>query len=77
MGCKVHEFITNIQTKLETSMKLSYVIFSHGKESGPKGSKIQRLMAEAERLGLNTVSVDYRHCATASERVARTFWAAC
>ena len=51
-------------------MKLSYVVFSHGKESGPMGSKIQRLMAEAERLGLNAISVDYRNCATASERVA-------
>jgi len=27
-------------------------------------------MAEAERLGLNTISVDYRNCAMASERVA-------
>ena len=26
-------------------------------------------MTEAERLGLNTISVDYRNCATASERV--------
>ncbi|MBO4820889.1 MAG: hypothetical protein J5548_05430 [Prevotella sp.] len=51
-------------------MKLSYVIFSHGKESGPMGAKIQRLMAEGERLGLKTISVDYRNCATASERVA-------
>ena len=62
-----------ISTKLakqEATMKLSYVVFSHGKESGPMGSKIQRLMAEAKRLGLHTISVDYRKCATASERVA-------
>ena len=51
-------------------MKLSYVVFSHGKESGPMGSKIQRLMAEAKRFGLNTFSADYRNCAMASERVA-------
>ena len=51
-------------------MKLRYVVFSHGKESGPMGSKIQRLMAEAARLGLKTISVDYQNCATASERVA-------
>ena len=51
-------------------MKLSYVVFSHGKESGPMGSKIQRLMEEANRFGLKTISVDYRNCATASERVA-------
>lgn len=50
-------------------MKLSYVVFSHGKESGPMGSKIQRLMAEAKRFGLNTFSADYRNCATASKRV--------
>ena len=50
-------------------MELSYVVFSHGKESGPMGSKIQRLMAEAKRFGLNTISVDYRNCAMASERV--------
>ena len=51
-------------------MKLSDVVFSHGKESVPMGSKIQRLMEEANRFGLKTISVDYRNCATASERVA-------
>ena len=51
-------------------MNLSDVVFSHGKESGPMGSKIQRLMEEANRFGLKTISVDYRNCATASERVA-------
>ena len=51
-------------------MKLSHVIFSHGKESGPKGSKIKHLMAEAERHGLKTASVDYRKCVNADERVA-------
>ena len=50
-------------------MKLSYVVFSHGKESGPNGSKIQRLIADAKHFGLNTISVDYRNCTTASERV--------
>lgn len=54
-----------------TALKnLSYVVFSHGKESGPFGHKIQRLMAEAEELGLRTTSIDYRECATADERVA-------
>ena len=56
--------------KQETKTNLSYVVFSHGKESGPKGAKIKRLMEEAKRFGLNTTSVDYRNCATASERVA-------
>ena len=50
-------------------MNLKYVIFSHGKESGPLGSKIQRLMAEAKQYGLETTSVDYRKCANAEERV--------
>lgn len=36
------------------------VIFSHGKESGPNGSKIQRLRAVAEGLGLDSESIDYR-----------------
>lgn len=51
-------------------MKLSYAVFSHGKESGPDGFKIQRLKAEAEDFGLKTIPVDYRNCVTASERVA-------
>ncbi|OGQ57659.1 MAG: hypothetical protein A3J24_09410 [Deltaproteobacteria bacterium RIFCSPLOWO2_02_FULL_53_8] len=40
-------------------MKL-LVIFSHGKESGPRGSKIQALAAVVERLGGDVISVDYR-----------------
>lgn len=38
--------------------------------NGPFGSKIQRLMAVAEELGLKTTSIDYRDCSTAEERVA-------
>lgn len=49
---------------------LVYVVFSHGKESGPLGSKIQYLMTVAEELGLKTTSIDYRECANASERVS-------
>ncbi len=48
---------------------ISCVVFSHGKESGPLGRKIQRLMAVAEEFGLQTVSVDYRKCSSATERV--------
>ena len=51
-------------------VKLKHVVFSHGKESGPMGGKIKRLMAEAERYGLKTTSVDYRNCANADERAA-------
>jgi len=35
------------------------VIFSHGKESGPWGSKIQRLADAASSLGFEVESLDY------------------
>ena len=49
---------------------LTHAVFSHGKESGPLGSKIERLMAVAEEQGLKAISIDYRECASADERVA-------
>ena len=52
-----------------TKKTLPFVVFSHGKESGPYGKKIQRLIAVAEGLGLSTLSVDYRNCTNAEERV--------
>lgn len=48
-------------------MKL--VVFSHGKESGPDGTKIQKLRKVAESAGFETVSIDYRKCKDATERV--------
>ena len=39
------------------------VVFSHGKESGPQGSKIRALMRVAEQQGACTLSVNYRECA--------------
>lgn len=36
------------------------VVFSHGKESGPWGSKILALANVAERLGAQVISVSYR-----------------
>lgn len=36
------------------------VVFSHGKESGPLGSKIRALMRVAEQQGARTLSVNYR-----------------
>lgn len=42
-------------------MKQLLVVFSHGKESGPTGSKIQALMKIAERHDAKVLSVDYRH----------------
>ena len=41
-------------------MSKPLVIFSHGKESGPQGSKIQALMAIALRHGAQVMSVNYR-----------------
>jgi alpha/beta superfamily hydrolase len=41
-------------------MKKLQVVFSHGKESGPMGSKIKALAAVAQRLGATTISVNYR-----------------
>ena len=50
---------------METTSKVSHmknllVVFSHGKESGPWGSKIQGLADVVTRLGGTVVSVDYR-----------------
>ena len=41
-------------------MKNLLVVFSHGKESGPLGSKIRALMRVAELHGARTLSVNYR-----------------
>ena len=44
------------------------VIFSHGKVTGPKGSRILALSAIAKRLGYEVESLDYRRLPT-NERV--------
>ena len=46
------------------------VIFSHGKESGPQGTKINYLSKVAQDLGWKTHSIDYRNCQDVNERVA-------
>ena len=46
------------------------VVFSHGKESGPDGTKIQAMRAVAEELGFKTVSIDYTACKNEVERKA-------
>ena len=48
-------------------MKLA--IFSHGKESGPNGTKIQILRKVAETQGFETESIDYTKCKTADDRI--------
>jgi surfactin synthase thioesterase subunit len=45
------------------------VILSHGKESGPKGTKIQILSRIAKENGFHPISIDYRSCKDAEERV--------
>ena len=45
------------------------VIFSHGQESGPWGSKIKRLADVAVEYGLGVESVDYRGIADPDHRV--------
>lgn len=39
----------------ENTQPKYHVIFSHGKESGPLGHKIQCLMAVAEELEMNAI----------------------
>ena len=46
------------------------VIFSHGKESGPWGSKIRRLADAAATLGFEVESLDYTGSEDPDERVA-------
>ena len=45
------------------------VIFSHGKESGPWGTKIRQLANTAQSLGCRVDSLDYRHTMDPDERV--------
>lgn len=47
------------------------VIFSHGKESGPQGSKIQHLTEIARKLGCDTESVDYTDTVDPELRASR------
>lgn len=45
------------------------VVFSHGKESGPQGAKIQMLSKIATDLGCAVRSLDYRNCTSPEARV--------
>ena len=47
------------------------VVFSHGKESGPWGSKITAMAAEVRALGWAAESVDYRGLDDPSARVRK------
>lgn len=48
---------------------MTTVIFSHGQESGPWGTKIKAMAREAEALGCNIESIDYRGITDPTERV--------
>ncbi len=55
----------------QTQQLLATVVFSHGKESGPWGSKITAMAAVARDLGLAVQSVDYRGIDDPGVRVDR------
>ena len=44
------------------------IIFSHGKESGPKATKIVAMQSMADRLGIASTSIDYQGMETVAER---------
>ena len=50
---------------------MTTVIFSHGKESGPWGTKIRAMAKLAKELGCAADSIDYRGIADPGERVAK------
>jgi pimeloyl-ACP methyl ester carboxylesterase len=53
------------------SRTINTVVFSHGKESGPWGSKITAMAAVARDLNLGVESVDYRGLDDPAERVEK------
>jgi alpha/beta superfamily hydrolase len=53
------------------SQSLRTVVFSHGKESGPWGSKITAMAQVVRELGLDVESVDYRGMDDPAARVAK------
>lgn len=57
-------------------MKSRLIIFSHGKDSEPWGSKITALAACARELGYQAESVDYRGIDDPRERVSKLLDAA-
>jgi pimeloyl-ACP methyl ester carboxylesterase len=53
------------------SRSFATVVFSHGQESGPWGSKITAMATVVRELGIAVESVDYRGLADPDARVAR------
>ena len=50
---------------------MTTVVFSHGQESGPWGTKIRAMAAMVEELGCTADSIDYQGIADPTERVAK------
>jgi predicted esterase len=50
---------------------MTTIIFSHGQESGPWGTKIRAMAEMAKSLGCKADSIDYQGIADPSERVAK------
>lgn len=50
---------------------MTTVIFSHGQESGPWGTKIQAMAGLARELGCEADSIDYQGIADPTERVQK------
>lgn len=48
-----------------------HIVFSHGQESGPWGTKIRAMAARAKSLGHSVDSIDYQGVADPGERVDR------
>lgn len=52
-------------------MVKNLVVFSHGKESGPWGSKIRAMAQIAETLDFSVVSIDYKDLPSPDDRAQR------
>jgi pimeloyl-ACP methyl ester carboxylesterase len=52
-------------------MTVPLVIFSHGQESGPWGTKIQAMARAVQSIGWRAVSIDYRGIVDPDARVER------
>ncbi len=50
---------------------MTTVVFSHGQESGPWGTKIRAMAEVAESLNCNVLSIDYQGIADPTERVGK------
>lgn len=55
----------------DTKIARRHVVFSHGKESGPWGSKITALAETARSEGYNVESVDYQGIESPADRITK------